>query len=329
MWRQTFGTGAATTLYVFDPQGRLLAEHDDATGNPLKEYIWIDDLPVAVVDYTSGAAATYYIHTGQMDEPLVLTNASKAKVWDAYVNPWGKAQTFTAASAFIDLRLPGQWLQLEANGLHQNGMRDYDPSLGRYVQADPLGLAAGQNVYAYVDDDPLNNSDPWGLDGASAWQLGFEWLTGRGPRVHNFGQGDPLTNDLLNHKHIQDLLREICMRQRPLSGADNYSLGGIQGVPEFLSDYSAISTGGLTGNLAAAYLGSYSLRYSTSGSVVNIYVSNTSDLRSATHPPIIGYTQWWNNSVGAVLNSLTRSGPLSPTHQNFDFHAQLNCGCKL
>ena len=53
VWRQTLGTGASQTQYVFDPQGRLLAEHDGSTGNVVKEYIWIDDMPVAVVDWST------------------------------------------------------------------------------------------------------------------------------------------------------------------------------------------------------------------------------------------------------------------------------------
>jgi len=45
-------TSGASTDYVFDRDGRLLAEHDASTGNVLKEYIWVDDTPVAVVDST-------------------------------------------------------------------------------------------------------------------------------------------------------------------------------------------------------------------------------------------------------------------------------------
>jgi len=30
-------------------------------------------------------------------------------------------------------------------GNHQNGFRDYDPALGRYVESDPIGLAGNVN----------------------------------------------------------------------------------------------------------------------------------------------------------------------------------------
>ncbi len=42
----------------------------------------------------------------------------------------------------VRTRFPGQWFQAES-GLHQNWMRDYDPTTGRYLQADPLGLVDG------------------------------------------------------------------------------------------------------------------------------------------------------------------------------------------
>jgi uncharacterized protein RhaS with RHS repeats len=41
--------------------------------------------------------------------------------------------------------------------------RDYDPAVGRHVESDPLGLKAGVNTYAYVEDNPLLLSDPLGL----------------------------------------------------------------------------------------------------------------------------------------------------------------------
>lgn len=92
-----------------------------------------------------------------------MTDAAKAKVWDAYVEPFGQATMFGAPSAGLPIRLPGQWEELENGDLFQNWHRNYDPSLGRYVQVDPLGIDAGQNPYSYVDGDPLNAVDPMGL----------------------------------------------------------------------------------------------------------------------------------------------------------------------
>ena len=58
-------------------------------------------------------------------------------------------------------RFPGQWFQSET-GLHQNWMRDYDPTTGRYIQADPLGLVDGASVYGYARQSPGRYVDPSG-----------------------------------------------------------------------------------------------------------------------------------------------------------------------
>ncbi|HYF39920.1 MAG TPA: RHS repeat-associated core domain-containing protein, partial [Gemmatimonadales bacterium] len=167
--RQTSGTGAIARHYLFDPDGRLLAEHDAATGAVKKEYVWIDDTPVAVIDSSSGSPVILFIHAGQLDEPLAMTNGAKATVWNVRFEPFGRASVFGTPTADLDLRLPGQWLQDEMGGLHQNGFRDYDPTTGRYVEADPLGLSAGENVYSYADENPVIVTDPTGLEGPGFW----------------------------------------------------------------------------------------------------------------------------------------------------------------
>jgi len=59
--------------------------------------------------------------------------------------------------------LAGQYFDAET-GLHHNYHRYYDPKTGRYITPDPIGLAGGINLYAYTENNPINEIDPFGLN---------------------------------------------------------------------------------------------------------------------------------------------------------------------
>jgi hypothetical protein len=104
-------------------------------------------------------------------------------------------------------------------------------------------------------------------DNSSPWKVGWEWLSGTGPRTHNFKGGDKFTELLKKHKHIEETRKKIARAiangtlQLNKSYPNNYNLGGLAGVPKYFGDYSTLLTGGLTGNIAVTYLGSYVLSY--------------------------------------------------------------------
>jgi RHS repeat-associated protein len=53
----------------------------------------------------------------------------------------------------------------DASGFDYKRNRVYDPTSGRFTQEDPIGLAGGLNAYGFVGGDPVNFSDPFGLQG--------------------------------------------------------------------------------------------------------------------------------------------------------------------
>src|SRR5262249_43325558 len=48
-------------------------------------------------------------------------------------------------------------------GLEYLEQRYYDPAVGRFISADPIGFAGGLNLYAYVENNPIAGIDPSGL----------------------------------------------------------------------------------------------------------------------------------------------------------------------
>lgn len=145
-----------TTYFLYD--GSTLAAEADGTGRVTSQYVYLDGH--RAVAKLEGRTA-YAIHGDHLGTPRLMTDADGRVVWRATYAPFGEA-TVDVESVRLDLRLPGQYADSETD-THYNYHRDYDPSTGRYVTSDPIGLAGGANTYAYVDADPLSEIDPLGL----------------------------------------------------------------------------------------------------------------------------------------------------------------------
>jgi RHS repeat-associated protein len=127
----------------------------------VREYIWLDDMPVAMIDDAAGTPQVYFIHADHLDRPVMMTDASKTVSYDAVFRPFGELQSLPVNAATINLRFPGQY-QLTETGLAHNWHRQYDASIGRYIQPDPLGFVDGPSVYAYARSSPQMEIDPEG-----------------------------------------------------------------------------------------------------------------------------------------------------------------------
>lgn len=196
-----------TKHFVYDDGGKMLGEYD-AAGNPIQELIWLGDTPVALrgqIPCANGVAnctetGTAFIWTDHLNTPREITRLNTTtnqhqSIWKWEGLPFGE----TAANAnpsnvgvmTFNHRFPGQYYDQET-GLHQNWHRDYEPRLGRYVQSDPIGLAAGTNTYVYVNSVPILETDRTGLrtDIDDVYRIASRWARESGlPGAHN-GQQD-------------------------------------------------------------------------------------------------------------------------------------------
>ena len=157
--------------FIYNQAGQVIAEIDATTGTTLREYVYINGQQMAIVDDTATAnEATYFVHNDHLGTPQKITDVAQAVVWDATYQPFGETEV-TVAQIENNIRFPGQYAD-EETGLHYNYFRDYDPSLGRYVESDPIGLGGGVNSFVYVSQNPINSAD---FNGLIAWKGSFQY----------------------------------------------------------------------------------------------------------------------------------------------------------
>jgi len=205
-------------IYGDGPLGQhtLLGEY--GTGGmglaPGNEIIWLPidgglAMPIGLVS----AQRLYAVHADHILTPRLITNDRNLPVWQWPYSAFGDnrptgvlksipdprpGQTAdqqllraTTPALLFNLRYPGQYFDEEA-GLNYNYFRSYQAATGRYTQPDPIGLAGGMNLFAYVGGNPISFSDPTGLETLlCARELGGPSSSPHPP------SGNPLRHDYL------------------------------------------------------------------------------------------------------------------------------------
>jgi RHS repeat-associated protein len=163
------GCGAVSEInreyYHFATDGRALALVQESSQRVQWDWLWLDNLPVLQFEDSYDGAGTLigttatYLHPDHLGTPRIGTDTAGTIQWRYRSDGFG---TLTNAnSREVRLRLPGQ-IALGLGAINYNYFRDYDPSLGRYLESDPIGLQGGINTYAYVQQNPLSGIDPTG-----------------------------------------------------------------------------------------------------------------------------------------------------------------------
>jgi RHS repeat-associated protein len=126
-------------------------------------------------------------HQGSIREML---DASGNIVAEYSYDPYGRQTRIAGAGPDTDFAYAGYYVH-QRSGLNLTRTRAYSPALGRFINRDSIGEAGGDNLYAYVANNPINWVDPEGTsfaDGGGG-ELGFSPMSRLGPDPPPVGGG--------------------------------------------------------------------------------------------------------------------------------------------
>jgi RHS repeat-associated protein len=205
--------------FVYNEASQLIAE----LGSTNKDYIWLGDLPIGVVDTVGGTSAINYVTADGLNTPRAIADKSGRTIWTWSVvgNPLGEQPPTSTTGYVYNPRFPGQYFDQET-GFNYNVFRSFDPTTGRYTQVDPMGFAGGQpGLYPYGNNNPLMYADSLGLEvGAPGTAESFipVWGSGR-QAINDFQTGHPYSGTFNAALAVSDVFLVKAATQAICKGA--------------------------------------------------------------------------------------------------------------
>ncbi|HLA26262.1 MAG TPA: RHS repeat-associated core domain-containing protein [Syntrophales bacterium] len=187
--------GGTVITYDHDPLGRRIAKR--VNGAVTEKYFWKDAVTLLAVydgsdnllmrfNYADGrllvsmtcSGSAYYLLYDQIGSLRAAADVSGVITKQIDYDSFGNIISDTNPSFSVPFGFAGG-LHDRDTGLVRFGYRDYDPAIGRCTAKDPIDFAGGDaNLYGYVQNDPVNFSDPSGLL-AFPWHFGITYVAAR------------------------------------------------------------------------------------------------------------------------------------------------------
>lgn len=176
-------SGPPAARMQYDGLARV-AEYDDA-GTLVRRFVPGPDADEVATWYEgSGVSDRRWLYNDERGSPVIVADSTSFAIAVNSFDPYGVPLAGNMGRA----QYTGQMAMPEL-GLYYYKSRAYAPTLGRFMQPDPVGYKSGMNLYAYVAGDPINLSDPLGLRDQFIIDREHSPSQSGGPGVRSDGQG--------------------------------------------------------------------------------------------------------------------------------------------